>query len=1074
MARVFISHSSRDNEAAGWVKNWLKEQGFDTPFLDFDKHAGIPPGADWERTLYHELERCEAVVIVQTANWQESKWCFAEFTQARALGKPVFPVIVDATDSQRVAPDVQSVSLTDDHEAGLMQLASELTRIALDSHRGFEWDDSRSPYPGLLTFQEEDAAVYFGRDGDIRRMIERLNLRRTIGGARLITLLGASGAGKSSLLRAGVIPRLRRASREWIILPTVRPQAMPMEGLVRSLAIASGRDRQTLLKALTGPDCLRALRDLASDLRIRAAANEAQILLPIDQAEELFGSSDDVAAAQFMKTLNAMLDPALPILAVLAMRSDFLGQLQSADALKVPFDEFSLAPLPLSQIPEIIEGPARVAGLTVDNAFVHRATKEAQTEDALPLLAFALREIFDWSADDGHLSLQDYEALGNKALGLTPLENAVRRAADNVIKDADPSSEVLNSLREAFIPEMVRVNDNGEYTRRRAKWSDLPERAHGLLERLASARLLVVSQEDDEKMVEVAHEAMLRKWPRLRRWLDEAREFIAGRQQLEVDLFEWENASKQDKPKALLKGLKLSRARAWSNERSKQLTEKQLLFIHLSAKQADVEEQSRREEDARRLRDAQAVAEANRLTVRRTRLGLVAATLLAAVAVVAGTFAYTQQINAQEQAADALRASAAADVARLLAEDRRQEAEANSRATFAALSDLALAEGKHLEAFILAMNSLPPSVDADVSKSVASRIFDIANGFAESIRLEGHEAPVLAAVFSPDGKSAMTTSSDGTARFWDTETGTEIQTVEGMITTARRAAYDALGARVVIGLNDGTTRVLDTSTGAEILTIQAHNDMVLSATFSNDGQYIATTSRSGEAKILVADNGQELHVLPVSHTDVWSAAFSPNGEEFVTGSHDGFIRVWSVASGEELRKFRAEANVFSVSFSPNGDLILYGTDDRKAHILDALTGAPVMLFPDHEGWVHDVAFSPNGRWVATSSRDGYVRIWDSESGENILSLGGDGGRLYGIDFSPDGKRIIASARDNHARIWALSDAYGAEAIRWLCAQISHRLEIAVLEVEKEYELSANQVCTEQQKSLTLEPIYDNF
>jgi len=93
MARVFISHSSRDNELAERIKTWLGEQGFETPFLDFDKHAGIPPGADWEKTLYREIERSEAVIIIQTPNWLESKWCFAEFTQARALGKSIFPII---------------------------------------------------------------------------------------------------------------------------------------------------------------------------------------------------------------------------------------------------------------------------------------------------------------------------------------------------------------------------------------------------------------------------------------------------------------------------------------------------------------------------------------------------------------------------------------------------------------------------------------------------------------------------------------------------------------------------------------------------------------------------------------------------------------------------------------------------------------------------------------------------------------------------------------------------------------------------------------------------------------------
>src|SRR5215475_11545091 len=122
MARVFISHSSRDKEPAERIKAWLNEQGFEAPFLDFDKHSGIPPGADWERTLYREMSSCEAVLIVQTPSWVESKWCFAEFTQARALGKPIFPVIVAPTGGARIAADLQALDLQRDREGGLAQL----------------------------------------------------------------------------------------------------------------------------------------------------------------------------------------------------------------------------------------------------------------------------------------------------------------------------------------------------------------------------------------------------------------------------------------------------------------------------------------------------------------------------------------------------------------------------------------------------------------------------------------------------------------------------------------------------------------------------------------------------------------------------------------------------------------------------------------------------------------------------------------------------------------------------------------------------------------------------------------
>jgi TIR domain len=240
MARIFISHSSRDQDAADWMKAWLASEGFENAFLDKDKTTGIPPGADWEKTLYREVEQSQAVVIIQTPNWLASKWCFAEFTQARALGKAIFPAIETPTGDTLISPDIQTLDLRGDREGGLERLKRELVRIALDAQGGFKWDVSRPPFPGLLAFQEEDAAVYFGRDDDIRRLIERLEARRAQGGAKLIALLGSSGSGKSSLMRAGVIPRLRRAGRNWIVAPPMRPRIHPADELALALAVACG------------------------------------------------------------------------------------------------------------------------------------------------------------------------------------------------------------------------------------------------------------------------------------------------------------------------------------------------------------------------------------------------------------------------------------------------------------------------------------------------------------------------------------------------------------------------------------------------------------------------------------------------------------------------------------------------------------------------------------------------------------------------------------------------------------------------------------------------------------------
>lgn len=595
MARVFISHSSRDREQAGRLHDWLRNHGFVEAFLDFDKHAGIAPGSDWERTLYREIAGSEAVILVLTANWFESKWCFAEFTQARALGKAIFPLIESPRGEDFVSPDIQHINLIEDREQGLDRLSSEVVRIALNARGGFPWERTRPPFPGLLAFDEADAAIYFGRDEEVRRLIERLNARRAQGGAKLVALLGASGAGKSSLMRAGVLPRLKRDRRNWIVLPPFRPQISPFDELAQAAAGVLGADSdwRQWRDALAGENPRKALSDFARDVRAKYGANEAQILIPIDQGEELFGTADKAEAERCLRVLNAALDERLPFIVLLALRSDYLGQLQQAPGLESPFEEFSLKPMPLERVRDIIEGPARVAGLAVDNALVDAAMKDAATDDALPLLAFALREIYDRFAASRRLTLAEYLVFGDTTAGISPLENAVRKRADEVLADARPTPEDLRALKEAFVPAMVRVNAEGEYVRRPALIDSLPARSRPLIERLAKARLLVVRQDGATAVVEVAHEALLRKWPQLRGWLDEEREFLIGKEQLEQDLRDWQKARDEEKVQALLTGLKLSRARSWLIEKPHQLSEAERHFIQASIQRQDSEARQR-------------------------------------------------------------------------------------------------------------------------------------------------------------------------------------------------------------------------------------------------------------------------------------------------------------------------------------------------------------------------------------------------------------------------------------------------------------------------------------------------
>jgi WD40 repeat protein len=1013
MSHIFISHSSRDAEQAARLLTRLHAHGFIETFLDFDKHAGLSPGSDWERTLYREIAGAEAVILILTKNWFDSKWCFAEFTQARALGKAIFPLLETPTGEAFVSSDIQHLDLVKDREGGLASLMVELTEVVVNARGGFEWDHTRPPYPGMLAFDEADAAIYFGRDDDTRRLIERLNARRAQGGAKLVAVLGASGSGKSSLLRAGVLPRLKRDKRNWIVLPPFRPQLHPLEELAQAVAVALGSsaDWRHWRDAFATGDLTRTLSDLARDLRASRGSNEAQILVTVDQSEELFGASEKTGAEQFLHVLNGLQDERLPFLVAMTLRSDYLGELQRAPALTAPFEEFSLKPMPLARVRDIIEGPARTAGLTVDDALVAAAMKDAATDDALPLLAFALRELYDRFGRKKHLTLEAYRALGDDAGQLSPLENAVRRKADEVLAAAKPSPEDLQALKEAFVPAMVRVNAEGEYVRRPARIDVLPSKARPLMERLAKARLLVIQKEQEETIVEVAHEALLRKWPLLRGWLDEEREFLIGKDQLEQDFLDWGKAPAHEKTEALLSGLKLTRARTWLVEKPLQLSEGERKFIQASIAHQEAEA-ARRERFRRRVQQASVsaalvlavclagaiwewwIAKAREATAESRELAARAEQMVGAggdLGLALRTAVQAAERSPTDQAEHALRTVLAGPLERVI-----------------------LHHGAPVYVAAFSPNGkLILTAGADNT----ARVWDAVTGHLPAT-LTGHIGPINDAAFSPDGNRIVTASDDGTARVWDAITGHQLATLSGPGVEVRKAAFSPDGKRIVTASADHSARVWNAETGVLLATLSGHSGVVYDASFSPDGKRIVTASQDSTARLWDADAGTLLATLDGHTRLVYEAVFSPYGKRIVTASWDQTARVWDAETGHLLATLTGHSGaLYDAAFSPDGKRIVTASADHTAQVWDAETGLQLTTLTGHTAPVNAAAFSPDGRRIVTASEDATARMWDADSGLLLATLKGGTGVVFDAAFSPDGNRIVTASNDGTARVW---------------------------------------------------------
>lgn len=588
MAAIFISHSSRDNDCAQKIKTWLAQEGYERVFLDFDKHSGVRAGEHWERRLYEEVERCHAVILIVTQNWLESKWCFVEFAQARALGKIIFPITLSPLGDQLVAPEIQGVDLKDWNTEGQEHLRKRIREITGEVARGFIWDRSRSPYPGICSFDREDAAVYFGRDAEIREVIEKLEARRVQGGKRLVLILGASGSGKSSLLKAGVLPLLERERSRWIILPAFRPEGQPLTNFAKALA-----ERCTNPSAwrewrarLDGSTPLALLKGVADDLRLERAGS-ATLLVPIDQFEEAFTVADPGEGSRFVDLLMQTTKAAreLPYLFVATVRSDVLDELLRSRQFVLPFDDYVLRPMALDRLSKIIEGPATVSALTVEKGLSQRIAEDVRSPEALPLLAFALRELYDRFGQDRRLAIDDYEKLGDPVAQLSPIENAVRRRAEDVLASYRPSVAEVEAVKQAFIPNLVRIREDGTFVRQPARISKLPAAARPLMQAFDAARLLstrveVRSNGIEEILVEVSHEALFKAWPLLHRWLEEEKDFLLGKSQLERALVDYRAAGKSSD--ALLHGLQLRRAKQWLAFRRQSLSKDEVSFIEAS------------------------------------------------------------------------------------------------------------------------------------------------------------------------------------------------------------------------------------------------------------------------------------------------------------------------------------------------------------------------------------------------------------------------------------------------------------------------------------------------------------
>ncbi|MFC7451405.1 TIR domain-containing protein [Rhodococcus daqingensis] len=1054
MSRVFLSHSRRDNRHAIALKRWLEqaEPGLaDEIYLDLDPETGIQTGMRWTEALWQVNARCEAVICLLSSSWATSAECHAEYRQAEGMHKPIFCARIEAYDENDVTRAWQSCDLFGDGPAaevvvdgdeqpvrlqvdGLHRLLAGLRAAGIGAD-SFAWpppgDPDRSPYRGWQPLESVDAAVYFGRDAQIMRALDELREMRVAGSERMFVILGPSGVGKSSFLRAGLLPRLRRDDRRFLTMTVVRPQRHTLTGetgLARS--IHDLRKEVGLIEpslgeiknAISDDGTVRAwLAEAAVAARNRlldapASTTPPTLVLPLDQTEELFGADAGEEGPAFLELLGWLLSDVdstgLDMIVVATIRSDRYEPLQTAPQLSAVqshlFDR--LKAMPQAQFTEVICGPARRAaesGSRFDLApeLVDRLAKDASGgADTLPLLALTLSRLYeDYAGGEDAVTVDRYEAMGG-------MRRVVQNEIDNLLS-ADPAerSEQLDRLHDAFIPWLATVNsDTDQPMRRIARWADLPEHSHALLNAFIGRRLLVKGERDGQIVVEAALESLLHQWDELAGWLRAESSDLRDADATERAVVAWERSGRHDD--WLLDGERLARAET--------LSARPGFGARLNPAGEFLLASRRRVNE--RLENEKSAAEAHARSLRR-RSQVLAALLavivvVAAVAVINLNRAQSAEQQARQQAQEAIAAN-------LVGQSR------------AMLGGARLGGDRRAIQQMLAAETLAPGSDPD---ALLNTLIDT----RRLVQVITAPSDVNGVAISPDGRLVLSAGDDGLIRRWDLESGEPVgDPLEGHSEKALGAEYTRNGQWIAAVAADKSVRIWDAHTGAAVHMLTGLGDDVSSIAISPDGALLATGHRDGTARLWKVETGEQLGEPIRGHNGwVYVVAFSPDGSRLATGGVDGAVRLWHVSThlpaAPPLPTHKGP--VVDVEFSPDGRRIasmsyLIGSDPSgtatladgapiphalQLNITDADTGRPFVDGLTEFGYgADDLAFSPDGRRVAIGGPDGRIRVRDADTGVAVgPPLSGHTDAVK-VAYSRDGTRII-SGGDNTIHVWA--------------------------------------------------------